>query len=510
MKNLNYFGFLFLVVISRPVMAEIPEHEEKIPPTKLEIPQRHEEEEEKRKPGVKPSGVCNDLARFSAAPGEYDDGTGIAYSPGKVNETLQALKAKEFATYQAAYLKALKAPPFRKRILDLTGIASHPGCEKPDTASVQCLKNASAELAKISLGRAFLSTGSGRNREPGGDITDFDLLIHDDTFLKTEKQLIESSRSKITNKAMSKKIEEDIFPKVRKILVGVLEKNIQDPELKKNIMEKVNSIRYAGSDCSDFFADPKGNSVAGLAIPNAFYQRITNSFKFCNGFLLQNQSAFQIAFTIAHELAHSIDPCGIVVDAENKRFDYVKPKDREFCEQAYPFKGLIPCLRGSDSIQAKTLEPASDLGPLGRIPGLPPPEKQNDKPKPDDSILPPVRKQGPQLSDRSPFCTKDDQISEAFADRIAIEVTPAFIKQEYKDRKPPLTKENYQIGYSNVFRDVIGYKDAVDEKFDEHPDTKDRINKIILTHPEVREQMGCLPETVDGTVSCPLSKEKKT
>ena len=80
------------------------------------------------------------------------------------------------------------------------------------------------------------------------------------------------------------------------------------------------------------------------------------------------------------------------------------------------------------------------------------------------------------------FC-KDDQITESFADWLGDEILPDYMEKNYK-----LNTSQYQIGYSNVFRDACN-SDTWGN--DPHPSTKLRENALILANPKIRAQMGC-------------------
>jgi hypothetical protein len=104
---------------------------------------------------------------------------------------------------------------------------------------------------------------------------------------------------------------------------------------------------------------------------------------------------------------------------------------------------------------------------------------------------------GPQLE---AFCT-NDQIGESFSDWAAAEVLPRYLKAKH----PDLTRDQFRYGYSNVFRGMcsnVTPPPAGGFGMDPHPETKDRVNRIILASPLVREQMGCSNDPVPAPRYC--------
>ena len=94
------------------------------------------------------------------------------------------------------------------------------------------------------------------------------------------------------------------------------------------------------------------------------------------------------------------------------------------------------------------------------------------------------------------FC-EEDQIGESFCDWMAAEVLPVYMAENHK-----LTTDQYRNGYANVFRLVGDIQPDKPSNIknrvkDVHPAKADRINKILLTNPKVRGQMGCPPQHPD-------------
>jgi hypothetical protein len=223
------------------------------------------------------------------------------------------------------------------------------------------------------------------------------------------------------------------------------------------------------------------------------YLPTQNAFKYCSGLRIQNDSEFQMAFIMAHELTHSIDPCGISIGPEDYRFKYTPDASREKAENEYPIPGVIKCLRSEKSIHAGFFKPnqmmASGYGQVGPGGGY----------MPDPSMMPPTKP----TSKLPLFCDKD-QIGESFSDWMAAEVTPEYIQKNF----PKLSVDQYRNGYSNIWRGIC--EDEVAKTlnpnfgYDPHPDQVDRTNRLILAQPTIRKQMNCtkpLPSVIHCSTS---------
>lgn len=531
--------------------------------------------------GPKPtSGLCDRLFRFSCAPGEYDDGTGIARSKDLVADKMDQIKREQSKVYGERFAAEMaKTPRLRAAAIAAFELNDSPDCEdregEGDEAQAKarrqrCDKTLSDALAELSLDRLFDSPAGGGLKPRGFSLRGMDYLLHSPAFKRVESELGTNIREKLVDKKSAEAVEKEIFPEVRDSIVALIDKMVLNPQDKKKMKEKVKSIEFGGTDCTRLNGGDEA-SVMGSLIPNAFYSSSENAFRYCNGYLMQSTSRFQIVHVIAHELSHSIDPCQIASDFEGSAVAYTNPTDQEDCEKEYPFSGVIPCLRNSESVGAKRRAPASAdplfgiYGPAGGA-GIPPlpltpapplpkiefgdsgtgsggdsgagagdsgPEEAPKpkivfpelKPKKDakapGGILPLPGKHFPGDGHNhgvataygpyggifgdpvSPFCLEEDQITEAFADRIADEILPDYIEKHHAG----LTEEQKRIGYSNVYRGACPRKTGppgYGQEHDVHPETEKRVDRSLLVHPKVRKQMGCLEAPPEGRRFCPL------
>lgn len=78
-------------------------------------------------------------------------------------------------------------------------------------------------------------------------------------------------------------------------------------------------------------------------------------------------------------------------------------------------------------------------------------------------------------------CDTGDQIGESFADWMGLEITVDYVRQNFKD----MSKSELKNAWINMTR----Y--SCETRVDEHPAMTDRMNKLILAHPEIRKDFGC-------------------
>ena len=169
-----------------------------------------------------------------------------------------------------------------------------------------------------------------------------------------------------------------------------------------------------------------------LTKTDVFYERVmggTRRLRVGGAFFYSPKSVFNLIFTIAHELAHSIDPC----EARSARLSFPS-YDR--------IKGCF--LRDGVIATRKT---------------------------------------------RSE-CGKNDQLSEIFADWIAVQITVdaiAILGAQF-------TAEQKLNAAMNSVRDLCDEEDSsVELDFEFHPRPEVRINQIFGMNPAIRNIVGCQP-----------------
>jgi hypothetical protein len=275
---------------------------------------------------------------------------------------------------------------------------------------------------------------------------------------------------------------------VQALLTERIGQMVKDPEIKKKLVDKVAAIRFSGQDCQ---SSQSQNAIASVLTSNAFYNPLSNTFKYCSGFNNTSTSAFTIAFVIAHELSHSIDPCGITEGPSDYSFQYKPNLNRAQAESSFPVGNAISCLRNPDSVAAMAnpyVMPKFSAPGFGINVSYPAPGSGSSYQyyygnygNYGNMTSTPV---DPSTMPFNSFCDRD-QITESFADWMAMEILPDYIEKNHSG----LSVTQKRLGYSNVYRIMC---EAVERTvFDNHPTTELRANAIALVQPKVRQQMGC-------------------
>ena len=495
---------------------------------------------------AKPSGLCDKLYRFSCAPGEYDDGTGVGRSKNLVIDKIEEIKKEEAKNYAERFKAELtKTPRLRAAAIAAFELNDSPDCEELESETDEakakarrdrCDKTLTDALAEFSLDRLFAGPGQDFLSKVGFSLnlrgTDF--LLNNPGFKRVEAELGTKIREKLVDKKTAETLEKEIFPEVRDSLAALVDKLVLNAKDKKKIVDKIKSIEFGGTDCTKLKGSDE-SSVIGSLIPNAYYNALENTFRYCNGYLMQSTSRFQMVHVIAHELSHAFDPCQIAMDMEGSAVPYTDPTEVEQCEKEYPISGIFPCLRSEESVGASRRKITNDplLGGYGSGESpdpifLPSPEdlgiggKKGEGKKPSLPLEPKKHfpgdghdhsdaahafairgiGSGAESQSPSPFCLEEDQVTEAFADRMADEILPDYIEKHHAT----LTVEQKRIGYSNVYRGACPRKGVgeLPTAHDVHPDTQKRVDRSLLVHPKVRKQMGCQEAPPEGRKFCPL------
>ena len=444
------------------------------------------------------SPLCNDLARYSCAPGNYKDQTGSVKSASEIQRFMSGYAEKTRQQLNEKFKTILNNPDnsyFKDLAISGLGLKSSPQCNSKDQGEQNaCRENLIDGLTTLAQKQALSPLMPTASLARMANLSDVSYIMQNENYQNVISDLNKQAGKDLSNPEVEKKIKEKIFPEVKALLVERLNKLSVSEEQKKFMINKIKSIQFAGSNCTELNGNgSSGNEggsqvVTSLLTPNAFYYSARNTFKFCSGFLLQSTSEFQIAMTIGHELSHSIDPCEIAFGPADMGFKYKNSDDLKKMEQEYPLKNVVSCLRDPKSIEAKNLT-AQKQGQMGQYGG------GGTYPMPNGSSYPtyPAPSGGygeatAQAAQPKPSFCNNDQVTESFADWMGTEVLPQYIAKNYK-----LSPEQYREGYANADRvNCWAYPDTSDNfNYEVHPAIGKRINKILLVNPAVRSQMGC-------------------
>lgn len=419
------------------------------------------------------SVVCDDLFKLSCAPGTYDDGTGVAQKAS--HEKYFALRTKLADSARAKFRLELQKPEntyFRKIVLSATGLSAAPQCDSAeDTPTPDCLDRMS-QGASVAVLRFIEAPPPALTQEErdGLRFKDEYYLFNSDQFEAVKKDLLDDVENSMPSDSMAQKIDTEIYPKVRELLLAKVSSLVSDPVVRKKLTDKISAIRFKGQDCSS--GEKSKDSVASVLLANASYNPLSNSFRYCKGLTADNSSEFAIASVVAHELSHSIDPCGITLGPSDFNFQYKPHISKQEAEAQFPIGKVITCLRGANSVGASVDQKQGEDA-----------QQQADA-NISSGAAPRAYDISPQFTS---FCEKD-QIGESFADWMAAEITPEYIENFEKVHRK-LTVAQMRMGYSNAYRFMC--RDDESTKFDVHPKAERRANAIGLVQPRIRAQMGC-------------------
>jgi hypothetical protein len=425
------------------------------------------------------AGLCDELYKFTCAPGEYNDGTGVAQNLGASADPRRKLSDDNRTRFTKKFRDVLADPEnsyFKKIALSAVGLTNAPQCSAGTVNNDRCLADLAQGLGEIAFKEVFPTDYNGTARQVGS-YSDLELLLLNPLYRETKDEAVNLAKKALSSPETIEKIQQKIFPEVKKILIEKVKQYVSNEKQRDLLVEKIKGIRFDTSSCFSNRGSQIGD-VDKLLTANANYTPASNTFQICNGMIFANRSEFQIVQTIAHELSHSIDPCRIQSGPEDFRFRYSDPEDVLKSETEYPVGGLIACLRRDDSIQAKiSTPPKTDDGA--------PKQKPFETTRPAAKKAP--TKDGTPKSQRLAFCNQD-QITESVPDWFAAEVLPEYMRRIH----PKLTQDQFRLGYSNVWRGMCdGLINLGGSYLDVHPTVEYRINRLVLVNPEVREQMGC-------------------
>jgi hypothetical protein len=387
--------------------------------------------------------LCGDLADLSCR---------IKTNVVVPKEKMEALKASSNA--QATKLLQTQDNYYKRAMLEVSGAAADKssGCQSATEKlefSEQCTQRLQGWLGQAIYDNA-LGGSEAVNRkteEDTGDIESQMAFYGWPEFNASSEVVRESFLSGFENKQNMDKIQTEMFPTVKSLVLKNIQANVKDEKMKQLMVDKINGINMSFAICGA--EENKANAVPSMFQPNASYNLLTNQITFCKGVLLTKfgASPLSLAMILAHELAHSIDMCGMGIGPKSDSYGFrFKDGNIRDMQDQHPYASVLSCLRRPDSIEAKV-----------RV----------DKRK------------------GANFCNKSDQINESFCDWMATEVAVEYSKQlsepldqHFARALSPLCPKTKLPGF-------------IYSEFDEHPPIEDRINKILAANPGVRSKMGC-------------------
>jgi hypothetical protein len=251
--------------------------------------------------------------------------------------------------------------------------------------------------------------------------------------------------------ADEKRIEEETLPAVKKLILSQVEK-VPDPERRRQMRQRIEGIVFAGTECGE-------DRLEDFFQQGAFFTRgrepdFKGSIRFCKGSLAGSRSAIRTAFILAHEISHSIDPCNLPVKPGT-------PLDRKALDAQTALPEVVACLRSTEGPTAKwdasNYDPANPNGPSADI----------------------------------ALCWKD-QISETFADWMAGEVFPDYLRDQWPNLSPAQVRAGLvSIVHSLKCRKEYRPNEQYGEIQSRYVPESSRINRIMLANERTRQAIGC-------------------
>lgn len=412
--------------------------------------------------------ICDSLSEVACKPGKITDPTGDSLFDQQGRPlplTKSLLKKSEDVT--KSYFQKLWTEQGHKKFKALAfkvlEASKSPYCASSSQAA-PCVQLVSTQLSEMVT--SFSNVEDLKKKYKSPDLVD---LYQMEEMITAAEKLDHAVAMSPLQVQLENTIKNKTFPKVKALLIKFIDQQSMSKPTKEALLKKISAIQYDGTECREMSSGLSVNFTV-----NAAYFDDSNSFKYCRGLYLQSTSEFQIAAIIAHELSHSIDPCLISQGISGQSFKYQTADSREQMDAQYPIKGIISCLRSSNSIQANYNKNISYY--------ISPPRSKNENP----------------FKSSIPFC-QGDQVNEAFPDWIAAEILPEYISETY----PSFDSSDWRKGIANAMRSLCNnaepekkskgakLRPTEEQDFVEHPFGNARMDAILLSNPKVREAMNC-------------------
>ncbi len=221
-------------------------------------------------------------------------------------------------------------------------------------------------------------------------------------------------------------------------------KDVLDPLEKKLLKQRVRKTPLEPPPPADVYAD----EPELLTKNDVFYERLTDGktrLRIGGAYFFTSKSWFNLVFTMAHELAHAIDPCEL----------------RNLQVSLPAYDRLKACFMKSGLIAAR--------------------------------------------NDRSE-CGRNDQLSETFADWVAGQITAEALKSFALEFRGQALLDAATNATRDLCEQDDGATES-DTEF--HPAPEIRIDRIFGRNPTVRKILGCKPPEPGSAEYCTFEKDRK-
>lgn len=406
---------------------------------------------------------CQDLTEFTCVPGDHDDGTAVVRTPemfpvnpdfqNRISQVKSSLTKKFAAFFERGVEYDFAA--------ELTRTSQMPECARRpgQRPSDSCRIRTAEALSDLIIGWFSFSAAT---RDKSFQFSELILLLQRPGYYQIIQQQEEENLRIFPPTEFEQRMPE-LFAQAKKLAF----ENIDSwpiPEEKRIILrERIERTTFGRDGCG-------GQNLPALFTENATYMPLTDEIEFCRGFSSgrnSNESEFKFIHNIAHELAHSIDPCVITEFGPPKhRLEFQEAINLQELATQFYAPSVLQCLMSSLDVSTGSSFPNEDYFEEsgGEI-------EDFDHPR-----------QNPVWS----FCGHP-KLNELFCDWFATEVLNKYLKS----REPQLNAEQIKTGLSNVWRTSCHPILGLSLGSDIHPPTHLRLNNILLSHPNIRQQMGC-------------------
>lgn len=406
------------------------------------------------------SEICQNLADLSCAPGAFKDGTGETTSESARLRQVSDFMKKIEEGLETDFSKVVNDPKeasFTQQAIQGLGLKEDPECKSKKRIEIASCRKKVVEGLTLTAYREIAGNELERPIDRLGNLKRLEAIQYGKTFRSVADKYHRQVGDSFWYGEIAKRVHDQIFPQLKNLLLERIEKMKLSAEDKKSLSDRIKAVELDQIRCESEIKNEAEEEykprMSQLVSPDLFFEK--NKVRLCEGIFLQTSSEFTIASILGHEISHALGPCAI---ADGRPSTY-----QELVEN-HPLKSLISCITSPRSLGLKILTKPS-----------------------------PSKKPGGHVKDEE-FCPAR-YVDEALSDWMMTEVLPMYVA------KFKLSKEQYRVGYSNAHRTVCTSSEAEKksdwgEEESEHPLTSDRINRMLLAHPKVREQMGCKSKLV--------------
>jgi hypothetical protein len=355
------------------------------------------------------------------------------------------------------------------------------------------------------IDRLFFGNDSNLRRDILGQIIlgPQQMIVRSTSYVSSELlQIIDSiSRGQISNEELNSELAE-----AKKYVLNVLATMPIEDSVKSRIKPLINNVHlnYYPTNCSSHHLSYDEESEG------AQLNRVFSSIEMCGRFMSKRFSKGARFFVLAHEIAHSFDPCQIGFDfshaADQNIFPFATnlfsneklPTIYDFRknDSVSPYRNLLKCLRSENSVRAR---PAIEYASA-------PDQTTSSDPNAPQQVVIRAERRDPltfvYLCGIKKFdgLLPRDSITEAFADWISAQAEV----ERYKDQ-PQISVASDLIDFNRMLapsRKSVIIDNRMNRFSDPHPNVERLIQNIFLANPIIRKAVQCTEDNSTPPLYC--------